>query len=359
MRHGHEIAGNLFEHARDIILVIDAESGEILDANLAAQHAYLLSRDELLSRTVDDLRGTDQPTVAEQMQLARTTGILFETVHRRGDGSTFPVEVSSRGGQIADRSYLCSIIRDITERKRLEAERDRLLATTQRALATRDEFLTIAAHELRAPITNVSLQLQQLVRIIARAAPLSQIQVASEHALHASARLAKLIDTLVDAQAARGLLALAPADVDLAEIVRAVTERLRLRAEECGSELVIEAPSIVGHWDGPRLVQAITNVMVNALKYGCGKPIYLTAVAHPTSVELTVRDGGIGVRVEDLTRIFGKFERASHLDYGGLGLGLFITRQIIDAHGGRIEVESAPDEGATFRLQLPLRPTFA
>ena len=358
MRHVHEIAENLFERARDIILVLDAESGAIIDANLAAERAYRLSRAELLARTVFDLRASDHPPVAEQLQLARVTGTLFETVHRRGDGSTFPVEVSSRGEQVAARSCLYSIIRDITERKRLEAERDRLLATTQRALAARDEFLTIAAHELRAPITNVSLQLQQLDRLIARGAPISQVQVAGEHALRATARLTTLIDTLVDAQVARGPLTLALTDIDLAELVHAATERLRVRADECGSGLVIAVPSILGRWDCPRLDQAITNVLLNALKYGCGKPIYITAVADATSVQLTVRDGGIGVRVEDLERIFGKFERAVHLDYGGLGLGLFITRQIVEAHGGRIEVESAPDEGATFRLQLPLRPAI-
>ena len=358
MLHGVEIA-NLFEHARDIILVLDAESGAIIDANLSAEDAYQLSRPELLARTVFNLRASDHPPVVEQLQLARSTGTLFETVHRRGDGSTFPVEVSSRGAMFADRSCLYSIIRDITERKRLEAERDKLLATTQRALAVREEFLTIAAHELRAPITNVSLQLQQLDRLIARGAPISQIQIAGEHALRASERLATLIDTLVDAQAARGPLTLAPTELDLAELVAAITERLRARAAECGTELVIDVPSIRGHWDRPRLDQAITNLMLNALKYGCGKPISITAVVEPTSVQLTVRDGGIGVRAEDLERIFGKFERAVHLDYGGLGLGLFITRQIVEAHGGRIEAESAPDEGATFRVQLPLRPTFA
>lgn len=352
MQHEAEIAGYLFAHARDIILVIDAERGAIIDANRAAELAYLLTREELLARTVFDLRADATPVV-EQMRIARDTGILFEALHRRADGTTFPVEVSSRGEMLAGRPCLFSIIRDITERKRFESEREMLLATTQHALALRDEFLVLAAHELRAPITNVSLQLQHLCRLVDRGATLPGIKVAAEHALDESARLTKLIERLVDAQAARGPLFLDRSELDLAELVQDVIERLRVSAEQVGSALVVDVPSIRGSWDRLRIDQVITNLLLNALKYGRGKPVDIRATAAPGSVELVVRDGGIGVPSEDIHRIFGKFERAVPDNYGGFGLGLFITRQIVDAHGGRVEVESASGQGATFRVVLP------
>lgn len=353
MQHGAEIATYLFEHARDIILVIDAESGVILDANRAAERAYRLSREQLVSRTVFTLRPDGSPPVTEQMRVAAEAGILFETTHRRGDGTEFPVEVSSRGEVLDGRPCLFSIIRDITERKRLELERDQLLAATQHALALREEFLMIASHELRAPVTGVSLQLQQLDRLIRRGSPREQIQLAGERALRESARLTTLMDTVLDAQAARGALAIEPTDVDLAEVVAEVVERLRVRAEQAGSQLEVDVPSITGRWDRVRLDQVITNLVLNALKYGAAKPVTIRASADANECRLSVSDHGIGVLAEDADRIFGKFERAVHTNYGGLGLGLFITRQIVEAHRGTISVVSTPGLGTTFEVRLP------
>jgi PAS domain S-box-containing protein len=353
VHHDPEITSYLFEHARDIILVIDADNGQILDANRAAEVAYGYARDELLELRIFELRVEATPGVTKQMRVANVEGILFETTHRRRDGSTFPVEVSSRGDLMPGRRALFSIIRDITDRKRFEAEREELLSATQRALQLRDDFLMIASHELRAPITNVSLQLQQLNRQLERGAPRAQLRVMADGAFHETNRLTSLIDALLDAQQAKGQLALEIGDVDLSELVHDVTNRLRTRADQVGSEMVVEVPPIRGRWDRLRIDQVVTNLLLNALKYGRGRPVRVAAGEHGPLVRLEVRDQGIGVASEDVQRIWGKFERAVPAHYGGIGLGLFIARQIVEAHQGHVDCESVPGEGSTFRVMLP------
>lgn len=353
MHHDPEITSYLFEHARDIILVIDVDDGRIIDANAAAEVAYGYPRDQLLGLKIFELRVEPPPGVEDQMRTANTEGILFETVHRRRDGATFPVEVSSRGDMMSGRRCLFSIIRDITERKQLEAERADLLLATQRALQLRDDFLMVASHELRAPVTNVSLQLQQLARQLDRRAPRAQLRVMADAAFHETNRLVSLIDALLDAQQAKGQLALSVCDVDLGQLVREVTDRLRTRAEQVGSEMVVEVPPIHGRWDRLRIDQVVTNLLLNALKFGRGRPIRIAADDEGTEVRLEVSDQGIGVSTEDVQRIWGKFERAVPAHYGGIGLGLFIARQIVEAHHGHVEVESIPGVGSTFRVTLP------
>lgn len=353
MSHDAEISRHLFEHARDIILVIDAAAGAIIDANGAAELAYGWTRAELRARTIYELRGAGTADVEAQIRRAQDLGILFETVHKRRDGTTFPVEVSARGEIIGGRPVLVSIIRDITERKRFEAEREALLLATQRALAVRDEFLVIASHELRAPVTNISLRLQQLSRLIERGAVRAALRVVGD-AVHTEVhRLVTLIDALLDAQAVKGQLVLQRTDVELAAVVAEVVDRLRARAEQAGSEVIVDVPEIHGRWDRMRIEQVVSNLVSNAIKYGRGCPVRVVGRAEPAGAQLEIVDEGIGISQEDIDRIFGKFERAVPSHYGGLGLGLFISRQIVEAHDGVIHVHSTPGIGSTFRVVLP------
>ena len=304
-----------------------------------------------------DLRIDDDPSVSDQMRVANTDGILFEAIHRRRDGSIFPVEVSSRGDLMSDRRFLFSIIRDITERKRFEADREELLSATQRALATRDDFLMIASHELRAPVTNVSLQLQQLARLLERGATAGDLRAIGDSALREAQRLSALMGALLDAQVAKGQLELALGEVELGNLVDDVVARLRPRAEQVGSSLVVDVAMIRGRWDRLRLDQVLTNLLLNAIKYGRGRPVHVRARTDGLLVHVEITDEGIGVTSENTLRIFDKFERAVPAHYGGLGLGLFIARQIVEAHEGRVEVESVPGVGSTFRVTLHRLPS--
>ena len=356
--HNPAIVTLLFEHARDILLVLDADTGRIVDANEAACVAYGYPRAELLQRTIFELRAADPQPVAAQMERAKVEGILFRTVHQRSDGSTFPVEVNSRGETIGDRRLLLSVVRDVTEHVRFETERDALLATTRHALEVREGFLEIASHELRSPVTNISLQLQQLRRLVERADVLDAVVAArlgsaAEDALGEVERLSKLISALLDAQQA-GAIVLARGTVDLVDVIAPVVERLRERADLARSTVAVDVPAIRGSWDRIRLEQVFTNLLVNAYKYGCGRPIEISARLDGAHAEVDVRDRGIGIAPTDIGRIFEKFERAVPPAYGGLGLGLYITRRIVEAHAGTIGVESVVGEGSVFRVRLPV-----
>lgn len=347
-----DIETRFFEHARDILLVLDAATGRIVDANAAAEQAYGYSREELLAMSIHTLRA-DPSDVPKQMAAANAHGILFETLHRRKDGSTFEVEVSSRGDMVSDRRLLLSVIRDITARRRLERERTALIETTGRTLALREEFLMVASHELRAPITNVSLQLQHLVRMIERGQT-DALGPPSRAALEEVLRLSQLMNTLIDAQHdGSGHIALARSEVDIAELVTGVADRMRPRADLVGSRISVEVTPQRGQWDQLRLGQVFTNLLTNAIKFGRGGPILVQGSGDDTHVEVKVRDHGIGIETRDADRIFEKFERAVPANYGGLGLGLYITRQLIEAHGGTIRLDSTPGEGSTFSVVLP------
>jgi signal transduction histidine kinase len=149
---------------------------------------------------------------------------------------------------------------------------------------------------------------------------------------------------------------LALEDVELSSLVRDVVERHRPESERQGTPVSIRAAAgVTGHWDRLRLDQVVSNLVGNAVKYGRGKPVEVEVEADGGEATLVVRDHGIGISPEDRKRIFGRFERAvSETNYGGFGLGLWITGQIVKALHGRIEVESTVGEGSAFRVVLPL-----
>jgi signal transduction histidine kinase len=155
-------------------------------------------------------------------------------------------------------------------------------------------------------------------------------------------------------------MVLAPERIDLGEMVREVVDRFAPPSADAGTIHVHMGAAVQGAWDRMRLEQILTNLLSNAVKYGAGKPIAVevgvTGPEADAEVWLAVRDRGIGMAADDLGRIFGRFERAaSTRNYGGLGLGLWIVRQVVDAMGGSISAESEPGHGSTFTVRLPRR----
>ncbi|MCY1014631.1 sensor histidine kinase [Pyxidicoccus sp. MSG2] len=236
----------------------------------------------------------------------------------------------------------------------------RLYAQAQRAIRLRDEFLSVASHELKTPLTPLALKLQGMKRSL----PVESLGDAAERmrgdlelAQRQVRRLAELVDGLLDVSRIRaGRLQLELESVDLSALVRELVARYEPQAQRAWSRIFLEAdPSILGRWDRSRLEQVVSNLLSNALKYGAGKPVHVQVAASEKTARLVVRDEGIGIEPQSLHRIFQRFERAvSERHYGGLGLGLYITRQIVEAHGGCVGAESAPGQGATFTVTLPL-----
>jgi signal transduction histidine kinase len=220
------------------------------------------------------------------------------------------------------------------------------------AVRTRDEFLSIAAHELKTPLTPLVLQLGQLLKALREHETLPLVEIARRQ----TSRLADLVDGLLDVtRLNEGAFVLHRERFDLEELTRHVVERFHSQAEASRCQIVLPSgPEALGNWDRFRLEQVIANLLANALKYGRGKPVELSISVNDDGARLVVRDHGIGIAKDDLSRIFGRFERAvSSRHYGGLGLGLYVAQEIVEAHGGRILVESSPGEGSTFIVLLP------
>jgi PAS domain S-box-containing protein len=239
---------------------------------------------------------------------------------------------------------------DIEEERRAHEE-------SRAAVRMRDEFLSVASHELRTPLSALQLQLQSAERILqSREAPRERLAGKIATSVRQTRRLGNLVDTLLDvSRLASGRLDLARETFDLREAVRDVAERLSEELAQAGCAFNLEAPAaVIGHWDRLRMEQVLTNLIANALKYAPGRPIDVRVDGSAERAQVAVRDHGIGIAAEDRARIFDRFERAvPATHYGGLGLGLYIARQIVEAHGGHIEVWSAPGEGSRFVIDLP------
>jgi signal transduction histidine kinase len=171
-----------------------------------------------------------------------------------------------------------------------------------------------------------------------------------------SKKLGSLINALLDvSRIAAGRFEIKLEELDLGRVVKEVVARFSQQLSLSGCTLKMDTRgTVLGRWDRMRLEQIITNLISNACKYGRGKPIEITVEDLPATARLTVRDHGIGIAPENHQRIFGRFERAaSARHFGGLGLGLYIVKQILDATGGNIHVSSTPGDGSTFVVDLP------
>jgi PAS domain S-box-containing protein len=241
-----------------------------------------------------------------------------------------------------------------------DQERDRKMRA-EAALRERDEFISVAAHELRTPLTALQLKLQSMEKGMRPDHPIGAAETARlasrlDGALKQTDRLAQLVERLLDvSRVVAGRFEVDPEDCDLAAVARDVIQELGETADAAGSKVLLTTRGDArGRWDRTRLHQVVTNLVSNALKYGGGKPVAVTVEQVGAAVRLTVADAGIGIAPQDLQRLFGRFERAAPVrNYGGLGLGLYISRHIVEAHGGTIQVHSAPGQGASFVVELP------
>jgi signal transduction histidine kinase len=250
-----------------------------------------------------------------------------------------------------------TVATDLAQRAALMLDNQGLYRASLDAVALRDEFLSVASHELRTPVTSLQLAVQSLLAVGDEPGA-GFLRQALESAERQTRRLSRLLGALLDVSRVQaGWLELQRDDVDLVALARDVARALGEDARRAGCPIDVESGpmTLLGRWDRSRLEQVVTNLMSNALKYGAGKPVTLTVRRDGEgAAQLEVRDGGIGVPEGERERIFERFERAvSARHYGGLGLGLYIVRRIVTAHGGTVAVSDAPGGGARFVVTLP------
>jgi PAS domain S-box-containing protein len=297
----------------------------------------------------------------------------------RKDGSRFWASVVITRVSDADGNLLgfTKVTRDLTERKRadealrqanesLEVRVRERTAELQAALSARDEFLSIASHELKTPLTALKLQLQMTHRMLraAQGSPASASAATSafERTLKQTVALEDLVEDLLDVSRGQtGRLEYHPSEMSVGALVQEIVERFAGGDETLKSRITLDQSSEqVAYWDARRMGQVLMNLLSNAIKYAPDSPIRVTVRAVGTSVEMVVEDHGPGIAPDKQALIFERFERAgASPNVGGLGLGLYITRQIVHAHGGVIRVESQPGKGTRFVVTLPVTPAFS
>jgi len=305
----------------EVVAATTAEQ-QLADENLAAER-----------------KATDDELAVERGRRDRAIGVLLEVERGQTDAHL------------------------LLERAQSEAALTTILGELAEAVRLRDEFLSVASHELNTPLTPIALSLRHLAKE-AEANPGSHLAKSVNRYIALAHRqinrLASLIAELVDVEhlSSHGL-AVNRTTVDLGPIVRDVAARYQAPAQSAGCSLIVDAPDgVIGQWDAMRIDQTVANLLENAIKFGAGKPVRIHLWATSSLAHLSVEDEGIGVAVEDRERIFERFSRAvSERNYGGLGLGLYIARSNVEALGGTIAVAGATGRGATFTVELPIAPT--
>ena len=248
-------------------------------------------------------------------------------------------------------------------RREQQALLERLNAAQQElehAVKMRDDFMSIVAHELRTPLNTLFLE-SQLRRMQLDRGNMAAFDPARLDAMFARddrqiRNMVRLIEDMMDVSRIRsGTLSVRPVKIELSLLLQRVVDDLAQQAAAVGSTITLQAPEPVdGWWDEFRIEQVAVNLLTNALRYGSGKPVEVSLSPAPDGAHIEVRDHGIGISQEDQKRIFRQFERAGGgRSADGLGLGLFITQQLVEAHGGSIKVYSEPGNGSVFILHLP------
>ena len=321
---------------------------------------------EYTGRPPETMEGWGWQSVHDPAVLPR---VLERWTHSLATGDAFEMEFPLRGADGVFRWFLGRVqpLRDSEGRivrwfgvATNVDEQQRQATALRDALSARDTFLSVASHELRTPLTPLSLKLEMLAREARGALPspfAQRVLGYTEATRRQVSRLSSLVSDLLDvSRIAAGRFTVVREPVDLAAVVREVVARVEPQALRAGSRLTLETPeSLSTESDRLRFDQVVTNLVDNAIKYGDGKPIHVRLGSEPGWAVLTVTDEGIGIDPAKLDVIFGRYERAvSERHYGGLGLGLYISRSVVEAMGGTVSAESERGAGATFEVRLPL-----
>ena len=350
----------MVESVKDYAIFMLDPDGKVATWNAGAERIHGFSPAEILGKhlsTFYEPEGVAAGYPKRELEVATRDGRFEDEGWRlRKDGSRFWASVvltalyDPRGELLG----FAKVTRDLTLRREAEDERIRL-AQAEEAIRLRDDFLAVASHELKTPLTSLQLQIDTLSAGDERLGPKSKLRI--ERATRSVKRLVALVEALLDvSRISTGQLRLSFERIDLGQLAGEVVERLGYAAESAEAKVSLRVqPGVVGSWDRLRIDQVLSNLLTNAFKYAAGTEVRVDVRAAGDRAVVVVADRGPGVSEEAKQRVFERFERAtSKRHYGGLGLGLYVAREIVEQHGGQIAVDDNPGGGARFTVTLPL-----
>jgi signal transduction histidine kinase/CheY-like chemotaxis protein len=316
-----------------------------------------VTRESVLAAATSDAEGA---ALAERLGFDAGLCVPLRTTDRVLGAITLVWSSPARSFGLDD----LGLAEELATRVALAIESALLYRRAREAIRARDEFLSIAAHELNTPLATLSLLIEAMLEAGVAAEQAGEDVGAAvgdglERARRQVKRLGRLVTNLLDVSRISAYrLELELSDTDLVATVREVVDQFGPELVRAGCVLSLQTPSqLRGRWDASRLGQVLTNLLSNACKYGARKPIEVSLASEGDRARLTVRDHGIGLPENELEQIFELFGRAtSARPFSGLGLGLYVSRKVVEAHGGRIQARPAPDRGAQFEVELPLSP---
>ncbi|MFL5812588.1 MAG: PAS domain S-box protein, partial [Bdellovibrionia bacterium] len=355
---------SVVEHMPSGLVIIDPKTNEIILANRRAEEIWgraiptSTERYSLQAFHID----TDAPFQIEDWPSVRALKskkpVLFQEIKIiRGDGSIGYIQngaapILNQDGEV---SFVIVTMEDITPQKAAELE-------VRKAVRIRDEFLSIASHELKTPLTGMKMQAQLFSRIMAKdphaATTPARVQQLADQMDRGLDRLARLIDDMLDvSRIQNGKLHVRLEKEDIAIVTLEALDRLRPQLLSAGIELTADlSPGLRCEIDRFRYEQVLTNLASNVMRYAPQAPVSVTLVAEDGRAVLRFQDRGPGIDRADQEKVFMRFERLSSAErVSGMGLGLYICRQIIESMHGSIRVESERNQGACFVIELPLR----
>jgi signal transduction histidine kinase len=361
---------------QDDRVIFQASSGEQALA-LLLEHDFALA---IIDVMMPDMDGFELAELMRGTERTRNVPIVFVSAAGKELNHAFkgyetgavdflykPLDIAAVKSKVNVFVALCQQRIEVKRQvEALEQSRKELHATQaelERSVQMRDDFMSMVAHELRTPLNTLFLetQLRDMQLNKGNQAAFSEANLRKMVARDGRQiqSMIRLINDMVDVSRIRsGMLSIRPADTELSALLTRIVSDLAQRTEASGTTIELDAPNAVaGVWDEFRVEQIIINLLTNAMRYGGSKPVTITLARRDGWAEIVVRDQGVGISPEDQLRIFKPFERAGSKEVReGLGLGLYIARQLAESHGGTLAVESEPGNGAAFRLALPLAP---
>lgn len=366
-----EIQGrDLFlEYALDAVVAMN-EKGLISYWNLQAEIIFGWKKEEVIGCRMSEFIIPERYRSGHESGLKKflQTGegpILRKRIEinaLRKDGTEFPVELAVLPIMVGAQFTFSAFVRDISDRKERELERKNEREELRKAIQARDEFIGICSHELKTPLTSMKLQFQLAAKQFDKDDPKVFTREAIQRRIANSNtqldRMTRLIDDMLDvSRISSGKLVMKKEMIDVSELAHEVLERFQDQLNILNIPLTFDdghLPLMI-YGDKFRIEQVITNLITNAIKYGDGSAIQVTLRKQGYFLYFSVEDHGLGIDEENLERIFYRYERAIPAsNISGLGLGLYITRQIVEAHGGTIQVMSELGKGSIFSVELPL-----